>query len=76
MFSFFLLQILTLPSECLNRNRDSSDQATIFFFFLENGKQTIFQSSAVQFWSALANSSLLFLFVVEVSGTQWGLLLF
>jgi len=24
MFSFFLCQILTLPSECLNRNQDSS----------------------------------------------------
>jgi len=28
MFSFCLRQILTLPSECLNRNGDSSDQAT------------------------------------------------
>ncbi|MBN3297538.1 MEGF9 protein, partial [Amia calva] len=37
MFSFCLRQILTLPSECLNRNRDSSDQATFF------------QSSTVQF---------------------------
>uniref|UniRef100_A0A3B4BBS2 Uncharacterized protein n=1 Tax=Periophthalmus magnuspinnatus TaxID=409849 RepID=A0A3B4BBS2_9GOBI len=38
MFSFCLRQILTLPFECLNRNRDSSDQATFF------------QSSMVQFW--------------------------
>jgi len=30
MFSFCLRQILTLPSECLNRNRDSSDDATFF----------------------------------------------
>jgi len=33
MFSFGLCQILTLPSECLNRNRDSSDQATFFSNF-------------------------------------------
>ncbi|KAI7805008.1 histone-lysine N-methyltransferase SMYD3 [Triplophysa rosa] len=34
MFSFCLRQILTLPFECLNRNRDSSDQATFFQCFL------------------------------------------
>jgi len=44
MFSFCLCQNLTLPSECLNRNRHS-DQATFF------------QSSNVQFWWALANCS-------------------
>ncbi len=38
MLSCFLRQILTLPSECRRRNRDSSDQATFF------------QSSIVQFW--------------------------
>jgi len=58
MFSFCLHQILTLPSECLNRNRDSSDQATFF------------QSSTFQFWWAFANFSLFFLFVVEMSGTH------
>jgi len=63
MFSFSLHQILTLPSECLNRNRDSSGQATFL------------QSSTVQFWGALENCSLFFLFVVEMSGTRWGLLL-
>ncbi len=46
-----LRQILTLPSECCNRNRESSDQATFF------------QSSIVQFWSACANCSLRFLFL-------------
>jgi len=30
IFSFCLRQILTLPSERLSRNRDSSDQATFF----------------------------------------------
>jgi len=59
MLSFCSCQILTL-SECLNRNRDSSDQATFF------------QSSAVQFWRALSNCSLFFLSVVEMSGTQCG----
>jgi len=43
------------PSECLNRNQDSSDQTTFF------------QSSTVQFWRAPANCSLFFLFVVEMS---------
>jgi len=60
MISFCLRQILTLPSERLNRNRDSSDQATFF------------QSLTVQFWWALANCSLFFLFVVEMSGVdEW-----
>ncbi len=42
MLSCSLHQILTLPSECCSRNRDSSDQATFF------------QSSIVQFWWACA----------------------
>ncbi len=41
MLSCSLRQILTLPSECRSRNRDSSDQATFF------------QSSIVQFWWSL-----------------------
>jgi len=57
MISFCLCQILTLPSEFLNRNQDSSDQATIF------------QSSTFQCWWALANCSLFFLFVGEMSCT-------
>ncbi len=40
MLSCSIWQILTLPSECHSRNRDSSDQATFF------------QSSIVQFWLA------------------------
>ncbi len=43
MLSCSLHQILTLPSECCSRNRDSSDQATFF------------QSSIVQFCWACAN---------------------
>ncbi len=45
-------KILTLPSECRSRNRDSSDQATFF-------------QSVVQFWSACANCSLSILFLAE-----------
>ncbi len=43
-----LYQILTLPSECRSRNRDSSDQATFF------------QSSIVQFWWVCVNCILCF----------------
>ncbi len=46
MVSCSLRQILTLPSECRSRNRDSSDQAKFF------------QSSIFQFWWACANCSL------------------
>ena len=63
MLSCCLRQILTLPSECHSRNRDSSDQATFF------------QSSIVQFWWARANCSLSFLFVADRRGTRCGLLL-
>jgi len=61
-FMLFTL-ILTLPSACCSRNRDSSDQATFF------------QSSIVQFWWACANCSLSFLFLADRSGTRCGLLL-
>ncbi len=63
MLSYYLCQILTLPSECHNRNRDSSDKATFF------------KSSIVQFWGACANWSLCFLFLTERSDTRYGLLL-
>ncbi len=63
MLSCSLRQILTLPSECRSRNRDSSDQATFF------------QSSIVQFWRACVNCSLRFLFLADRSGTRCGLLL-
>ncbi len=62
MLSCSLHQILTLPSECRSKNRDSSDQATAF------------QSSIVQFWRACVNCSL-FLFIADRSGTLCGLLL-
>ncbi len=55
--------MLTLPSKCRSRNRDSSDQATFF------------QSSIVQFWWACVNCSLRFLFLADKSGTRCGLLL-
>ncbi len=55
-----LRQILTLPSECHNRNRDSSDQAMFFY------------SSFVQFWWACVNCSLRFLFLADRSGTRCG----
>ncbi len=51
MFSCSLRQILTLPSECCRRNRDSTDQATFF------------QSSIVQFCCACVNCSLRVLFL-------------
>ncbi len=57
MLSCSLSQILTLPSECCSRNRDSSDQATFF------------QSSIVKFWWACVNCSLRFLFLADRSGT-------
>ncbi len=63
MLSCSLCQILTLPSKCRSRNRDSSDQA----MFL--------QSSIVRFWWACANCSLRFLFLADRSGTRCGLLL-
>ncbi len=64
MLSCSLHQILTLPSECRSRNRDSSDQATFF------------QSSIVQFWWACANCcSLRFQLLEDRSGTRCGLLL-
>ncbi len=63
MLSCSLHQILTLPSECCSRNRDSSDQATFF------------QSSIIQFWWACANFGLCFLFLADRSGTRCGLLL-
>ncbi len=55
--------LLTLPSECRSRNRDSSDQATFF------------QSSIVQVWWACVNCSLRFMFLADRSGTRCGLLL-
>ncbi len=63
MLSCSLRQILTLPSECRSRNQDSSDQATFFpiFYF--------------QFWWACVNCSLRFLFLIDRSATQCGLLL-
>ncbi len=63
MLSCSLHQILTLQSECRSRNRDSSDQATVF------------QSSIVQFWWASANCRLFFLFLADRSGIRCGLLL-
>ncbi len=63
MLSCSLCQILTLPSECCSRNRDSSDQATFF------------QSSIFQFWWTCANCRLRFLFLGDRSGTRCGLLL-
>ncbi len=57
MLSCSLCQILTLPSECRSKNRDSSDQATFF------------QSSIVQFWWTCANCSLCFLFLADRSDT-------
>ncbi len=63
MLSCSLRQILTLPSECCSRNRDSSDQATFF------------QSSIVQFWWSGVNCSLRVLFLSDRSGTRCGLLL-
>ncbi len=63
ILSCSLSQILTLPSECRSRNRDSSDQATFF------------QYSIVQFWWDCANCSLRFLFLADRSGTRCGLLL-
>ncbi len=62
MLSCSLRQILTLPSECRSRNRDSSDQATFF------------QSSIVQFCWACVNCILRFLFLADRSGTRCGLL--
>ncbi len=58
MLSCSFCQILTLPSECRSRNRDSSDQATFS------------RSSMVQFWWACANCSLRFLFLADRSSTQ------
>ncbi len=63
MLSCSLRQILTLPSECRSRNRDSSDQATFF------------QSSIVQSWWTCANCILRFLFLADRSSTRCGLLL-
>ncbi len=57
MLSCSLCQILTLPSECRSRNRDSSDQATFF------------QSSIVRFWWVCVNCILCFLFLADRSGT-------
>ncbi len=57
MLSCSLRQILTLPSECRSRNRDSSDQATFF------------QSSIIQFWCACVNCILRFLFLDDRNGT-------
>ncbi len=58
-----LHRILTLPSECRSRNRDSSDQATFS------------QSSVVQFWWSCVNCILRVLFFSDRSGTRCGLLL-
>ncbi len=57
ILSSSLRQILTLPSECRSRNRDSSDQATCF------------QSSIVQFCWAFVNCILRVLFLSDRSGT-------
>jgi len=57
MLSGCLRQILTLPSECCGRNRDSSDQATLFQF------------SVIRFFWACVNYSLIFLFLADRSGT-------
>lgn len=58
MFLCCLHQILILPSECHNRNKDSSDQATLFC-----------QSYIVQFWLVCPCCSLSFLFLDNRSGT-------
>ncbi len=63
MLSCYLRQILTLPSECRSRNRDSSDLATFF------------QSSIVQIWWSCLNCILRFLFLADRSGTWCGFLL-
>jgi len=63
MFSSGLHQILTLPSESLNRNRDSSDQATFSSLQLSNFGELL---------QIVASFSY---FLVEMSGTRWGLLL-
>ncbi len=63
MLSCSLCQILTLPTECRSRNRDSSD------------KSTFFQSSIVQFWWACVNCSLRVLLLADRSGTRFGFLL-
>lgn len=55
-------QILTLPSVCISRNWDSSDQA-IFS-----------QSSADQFWWACDHCSLSILHLADRGGTRHGLL--
>ncbi len=60
MLSCSLRQILTLPSECRSRNRDSSDQATFF------------QSSIVQFWWTCVNCSLRFLFLADLHQGSMG----
>jgi len=62
-FSFCLHQILTLPSECLNRYRDS-DQANLNSLQLSN------------FGELVQIVASFFLLVVEMSGTRWGLLFF
>ncbi len=59
MLSYSLRQILTLPSECRSRNRDSSDQATFFL------------SSTVKFWWACANCSLRFLLSWQECHPVW-----
>ncbi len=61
MLSCSLRQILTLPSECRSRNRDSSDQARFS------------QSFIVKFLWACANCSLRFLFLADRSDTWCGL---
>ncbi len=63
MLSCSLRQILTLPSECRSRNRDTKDKATFF------------QSSIAQFWWVCVNCNLCFLFLADRSGTRCGLLL-
>ncbi len=62
IMSCSLHQILTLPSECRSRNRDSSDEAK-------------FLKSMVQFWWACAICCLRFLFLADRSSTRCGLLL-
>ncbi len=65
MLSCSLWQILTLPSECRSRIRDSSDQTTFF------------QSSIVQFWWACANCIIRFLILAvaavahPLQGSTW-----
>ncbi len=63
MLSCSLRQILTLPSECCSRNRDTTDKATFF------------QSSIVQLWWACVNCNLCFLFLADRNSTRCGLLL-